>query len=148
MSAVNSTSIWAPRRRRAISLTALIDVVFILLLFFMLTSTFTHWKAIELEAPQASVQLNSPSEVELLRLGSNGALAFHATDIRLASVDELNSALFEQVPHDRAVVVLPDAEVNVQQIVSTIEALQATGWSKVSLGDVQHNGLDSSVRAK
>ena len=100
MSAVNSTSIWAPRRRRAISLTALIDVVFILLLFFMLTSTFTHWKAIELEAPQASVQLNSPSEVELLRLGSNGALAFHATDIRLASVDELNSALFEQVPHD------------------------------------------------
>jgi biopolymer transport protein ExbD len=32
----------APRRRRAISLTSLIDVIFLLLLFFMLSSTFTR----------------------------------------------------------------------------------------------------------
>lgn len=133
--------IWVPRRHRAISLTALIDVVFILLLFFMLTSTFTRWKAIDLEAPQASVHLRSQSEVAFLRLHPNGALAFMATDISLASADELNRSLFALVPSDRAVVVLPEADVSVQQIVSTIEALQATGWADVSLGDVQHKGV-------
>ncbi|GHA00305.1 hypothetical protein GCM10008090_06280 [Arenicella chitinivorans] len=145
MSTVDSRSIWSPRRRRAISLTALIDVVFILLLFFMLTSTFTRWKAIELEAPQTSVHQTADNVAALVGLRADGALVFHASDISLASASELSSSLFVDVPRDHAVVVLPDSDVSVQQIVSTIEALQATGWSKVSLGDVQHNAASSTA---
>ena len=40
-----------PVHRRAISLTPLIDVVFILLLFFMLSSTFIQWRQIDVSAP-------------------------------------------------------------------------------------------------
>ncbi|MGM0412317.1 MAG: ExbD/TolR family protein [Pseudomonadota bacterium] len=36
-------------RRRLISLTPLIDVVFILLVFFMLASTFMEWRLIDLQ---------------------------------------------------------------------------------------------------
>jgi biopolymer transport protein ExbD len=39
----------APRRRRLISLTPLIDVVFILLVFFMLASSFMEWRLIDLQ---------------------------------------------------------------------------------------------------
>jgi len=39
----------APPRRRT-SLTPLIDVVFLLLVFFMLTSSFIHWRRVDLEA--------------------------------------------------------------------------------------------------
>lgn len=39
----------ARRRRRLISLTPLIDVVFILLVFFMLASSFVDWRSIELK---------------------------------------------------------------------------------------------------
>lgn len=39
-----------PARRR-LSLTSLIDVIFLLLLFFMLSSTFTRFAAVELAAP-------------------------------------------------------------------------------------------------
>lgn len=39
------------RRRALISLTPLIDVVFILLVFFMLASSFLEWRSIELSAP-------------------------------------------------------------------------------------------------
>ena len=43
-----------PRRRRSpISLTPLIDVVFILLVFFMLASSFLDWRSITLAAPSA-----------------------------------------------------------------------------------------------
>ncbi len=40
-----------PRRRRLVSLTPLIDVVFILLIFFMLASTFVEWQAFDVDAP-------------------------------------------------------------------------------------------------
>ncbi|MFP4132454.1 MAG: ExbD/TolR family protein [Thiohalospira sp.] len=39
----------AAPRRRLISLTPLIDVVFILLVFFMLASSFMEWRLIDLE---------------------------------------------------------------------------------------------------
>ena len=62
----------APRRRRVISLTALIDVVFLLLLFFMLTSTFSTFGEIELFAPaggQAAV--SEPVQRAFVQLGAD-----------------------------------------------------------------------------
>ncbi|MDO6805130.1 biopolymer transporter ExbD, partial [Wenyingzhuangia sp. 1_MG-2023] len=63
-----------PRRARPISLTALIDVVFILLMFFMLTSSFTQWLTMPLASQSAS---SEPAETEelpqLLVLHQDGA---------------------------------------------------------------------------
>ncbi|PYE84876.1 biopolymer transporter ExbD [Pseudoroseicyclus aestuarii] len=39
-----------PRRRRRLSVTSLIDVIFLLLLFFMLSSTFSRYAEIDLTA--------------------------------------------------------------------------------------------------
>src|SRR3546814_13707697 len=44
-----------PRRRASISLTPLIDVVFILLIFFMLATSFVDDRAIEVGAPAAKL---------------------------------------------------------------------------------------------
>ncbi|THK40217.1 hypothetical protein E8Q33_15080, partial [Methylophaga sp. SB9B] len=41
-------------KRRLISLTPLIDVVFILLLFFMLSSGFTQWRQMDITAASES----------------------------------------------------------------------------------------------
>ena len=38
----------AVRKRKPLSLTSLIDVIFLLLLFFMLTSTFTRFARVEI----------------------------------------------------------------------------------------------------
>ncbi|WP_367714863.1 biopolymer transporter ExbD [Nitratireductor sp. GISD-1A_MAKvit] len=38
----------AVRRRKPLSLTSLIDVIFLLLLFFMLSSTFTRFASVEI----------------------------------------------------------------------------------------------------
>ena len=40
-----------PKKHRAISLTPLVDVIFLLLLFFMLSSTFTQFGQVEIGAP-------------------------------------------------------------------------------------------------
>lgn len=43
-------SVLRETRRRRISMTSLVDVIFLLLLFFMLTSTFTRFSEVELAA--------------------------------------------------------------------------------------------------
>ena len=43
-----------PKKHRAISLTPLVDMIFLLLLFFMLSSTFTQFGQVEIGAPAAA----------------------------------------------------------------------------------------------
>ena len=47
-------SLRAKYRRRALSMTSLIDVIFLLLLFFMLTSTFSKFSELDLAASGAA----------------------------------------------------------------------------------------------
>ncbi|MGO2235110.1 biopolymer transporter ExbD [Marinomonas sp. UCMA 3892] len=57
-----------PKRKNAISLTPLIDVVFILLLFFMLTSSFVPWRIVDTPLSVASDVQNPPQEKDNLIL--------------------------------------------------------------------------------
>lgn len=53
------------------SLTSLIDVIFLLLLFFMLTSTFTRFAEVELSAAAAGTGAPSDQPPLFLRLAEN-----------------------------------------------------------------------------
>jgi biopolymer transport protein ExbD len=54
------------RKRPVINITSLIDVMFLLLLFFMVTTTFSEHPAIKLELPSA--RTGEPSKLERLTL--------------------------------------------------------------------------------
>ena len=55
------------RRRAAISLTPLVDVVFILVIFFMLASTFTRTNSLELHVPGSGATAQ-PTDIRVERL--------------------------------------------------------------------------------
>ena len=63
-----------PRKpRNALSMTSLIDVIFLLLLFFMLTSTFTRFAEIPLTGGAAGVSATAPeTPPALVRLTPEG----------------------------------------------------------------------------
>lgn len=116
------------RRRKPISLTALIDVVFILLMFFMLTSSFSQWKTVSLDA--AANALSTPARPpELLVVDAAGQIR-RLPERRLEPLADL----IQSLPADAAVVLLPEADTPVQQIVNGLSALQAQGISGVTLG--------------
>lgn len=133
---MNATLLRTPRRRSGISLTALIDCVFILLLFFMLSSSFSQWRAVNLQAPLAS---STPvaEQPQMLLLGADASLQlrggeFRANDYR--TLDGLNG-----LDAQRAVVLVPAADANLQDIVGALEKLQALGLVKLVLGNVQQD---------
>lgn len=107
------------RRGRRISLTALIDVVFILLMFFMLTTGFSHWQALELPAATASATTDSEPPV-LLLIDEQG-------DLRLLD-QQLSEALsirgvMQALAEDKALVISAHEDTQVSEIVRVMSAL-------------------------
>lgn len=119
------------RRRPRIGMTALIDVVFILLMFFMLTSSFNQWKAVDFRSPVA-VENQSADAAQLVVLGVDGTLRLVASGVDIAAGASVNAELFES---GQPVVILPEAKVSVQNIITQLERLRVLGLS-VSLGNV------------
>lgn len=124
------------RSKKSVSLTALIDVVFILLLFFMLTSTFTSWRSIDFSVTatsnKAPVVVDTPPQ--LFILDSQGTLTSRYSDLIITRNDDIARAISTLNPTE-TVFVSPKGDVNLQLIVSTLEALKALGL-KVTLGPV------------
>ena len=130
---MNETSLYHPRRR-PISLTPLIDVVFILLMFFMLTSTFTRWKAVDLRLPVASSDA-SPKKPQALLLHTDGSLSLRGRPFQL--LDSNVEAALAALDPVRPVVVFPEADTRVQTIISTFERLATAGVPSTVLGAAQ-----------
>lgn len=120
-----------PRRRALISLTPLIDVVFILLVFFMLASSFLDWRAIELNAPGEAA----------VGAAMDGALLVEVRqdDVRLSGESLTLSALTERLrtrvaeePGQR-VLVEPAAGVTLQRAIEVLDRAAKAGVTELSL---------------
>ncbi len=121
------------RRRALIGLTPLIDVVFILLLFFLLASSFLDWHTINLTTPatQGIVKGSSGGAV-LIRLGANGALDLNG---RPVLIDELPSKLAQFLTNkpEQKILVRPATGVPLQPVVHVLDAVKEAGGTNVSL---------------
>lgn len=121
----------APRRRSLISLTPLIDVVFILLVFFMLTSSFLQWRAIDLAAPGATGGGGGMKGAMLVFVGPDG-LRLGAQSLTLDQVVERVSARLAENP-DQRVFVRPGEGVPLQAAVTVLDGLKTAGTQNLSL---------------
>lgn len=110
------------RRRTVISLTPLIDVVFILLVFFMLATSFDRFRRLPLAGA---------GEVAPARISVSRAIVTEAgliVDGRALTLDEAVAMLAERAAASdmpRLVVVATDETAGLQTFVTAIEALRA-----------------------
>jgi len=121
----------APRKRRnIISLTPLIDVVFILLLFFMLSSSFIRWHQINLQS--ASSSESQTPELRILKIESNqGELSFNGTRLSMSDSAGIQKFVTE---HKQATFVITVIEgIKIQVMVDLLDQLKQAGATKVSL---------------
>ena len=135
-SLVGGFNIARPRRRRAsVSLTPLIDVVFILLIFFMLASSFMDWRSLDLGTPVQATTAGSGEGALLaeLRASEEGVV------LRLAgerpSPEELDarlSARLEQQPGQK-VLLRAGKGVALQDTVNLLDRLDRLGVQELAL---------------
>jgi biopolymer transport protein ExbD len=115
-----------PKTKVEMNLSTQADLVFLLLIFFMITSTFVSPNAIKLLLPQSSSKTMAKQNFEVY-IDENKEYAIKK-DKDLMSVEEslLESAVVEnlsQLDDDATVVIRADQSVPVQNIVYVIDAV-------------------------
>ncbi|WP_108482046.1 ExbD/TolR family protein [Oceaniglobus ichthyenteri] len=118
----------APRRRRRPSLTPMIDVVFLLLVFFMLASQFGRDTAVPLSAGGGRAPYSGPPR--LIDIG--------ATDLRLNGVvidAETLAARLEQLTQDRddLIILRADDDATLQRLIDVAHSVQQAGFTRLSV---------------
>ena len=114
-----------------VDISPLIDCVFILLIFFIVTTTFVEETGVEVDKPQAasSVQLEKTSI--LLAITDKGEIVYGGREIGIAGVQPLVKRMIqkEEVP----VIVQADQNVQSGLLVRVIDEAKLAGAVKVSI---------------
>ena len=119
-------------RRRRPSLTPMIDVVFLLLIFFMLVARFGVDKVIDINLPSALGQ-NTQYEgaPRLVEIKSGNIVSLNGSEIPL---DQLSNNLSELMPSPNALVILrSSAEANTQDLLDVLLYLKSEKITNVSV---------------
>ena len=130
----------ARRSGQAPNLTPLIDIVFLLLVFFMLTAHFVKDQGLPIELPEAvsAVSLDEKEPLEIA-ISSSG-------EITIAGDSVLSAALVEKVSlllstrDEKRIVIRGDAGVSLGDSVKVIDAVRQAGASGVDIVTEQPAG--------
>lgn len=120
------------RKRRGLSMTSLIDVIFLLLLFFMLTSTFSRFAEVELTTARAAIAA-PPGDVKpvFVQLGPED-LTVNARPATLADLAPLLRA--DHPPGTPIpVIVALKPQVNAQRLTDLLVALKRVGGAQPTI---------------
>ncbi len=122
------------REEPEISLTSLIDVVFTLIIFFVVTTTFDQTSAIALQLPQAS----SEEQVEIVEpltivVDAQGRFYVGDREVLRKDADSLRRAIEQLAGADRErpVVLRADAHAEHQWVVTALDVLRQLGFVRV-----------------
>jgi biopolymer transport protein ExbD len=120
------------RPGRRLSLTALIDVVFLLLIFFMLSSRFFDFGAVPLDVEEPGGDRPAAEDVVHVDVRDDGTIDVAGEPV---ARDGLTGAVRTWLAGrpDASVVVLPDAGVAVERLVSVLEDVRRSGASQITL---------------
>jgi len=114
----------------------LIDIVFLLLVFFMLTSTFMVPEAVELELPESKSANVTEVTPIIISLNQTGKLALNGESIKLEQLQQAIKPLIAQNV-EAAITLKSDARTEVQLLLKVMDEIRAAGGTNVGLATMQ-----------
>ena len=123
------------RELPALNLTPLIDIVFLLLIFFMVTTSFSRETRLLVSLPEASGSAENAAESIEVLVDNEGGYAINGRRLVNAEVDSLVRGLGLESGGDISllVVLVADAEVQHQSVVTAMEAIGRAGFASLSI---------------
>jgi biopolymer transport protein ExbD len=119
-----------------IDLTSLIDVVFILLLFFMLSTSFNRSTSLIVNLPEASGEevTNGPLQIDV-SIDRTGAFAVNGQRLADRNVATLMQAITDLSEGDinLPITITADAETTHQSVVTAMDAVAQLGFTRLSI---------------
>ncbi|MBL1319924.1 MAG: biopolymer transporter ExbD [Methylophaga sp.] len=129
-----------PTEEPDVNLTPMIDVVFLLLLFFMVSTSFIRESSLKVDLPEASGQMLAGQEqaVDII-INLNGIFIINGTTLDNPSSEQLSDHLKLAVGdnEDPHIIISADAKAEYQSIVTAMDVAQQLGYARLTLATRQ-----------
>jgi len=131
-----------PRENVEINLASLIDVVFILLLFFVVTTTFTRETQLKVDLPEAASG-TPPEQTELKQLevliAVDGSYSLNGQQLLKNDLDSLMAALQKESEGDNSLplTISADGKTPHQAVITAMDAAGKLGFSHLRITTVE-----------
>lgn len=121
-----------------VDISPLIDVVFILLIFFVVTTTFVKDMNLDINRPSASSATMAPSKAVRIYIDKQGAVYIDEQPVRVWMVQSKVRTLLRQGSED--VLVVTDTEVPAGRLVEVVDQARLAGSKNVGVATQQEAG--------
>ncbi|MFP4242405.1 MAG: ExbD/TolR family protein [Chitinispirillaceae bacterium] len=130
-------------KKPEVSMTPLIDMVFLLLIFFVVTTTFTKETGIKVEKAKAVTSTFIQKKLLLVSIDKEGNYWY---DEKQHSSEEILDIVKERVSADDEtnVVIIPDKNGRVEPLITIMDLLRTHDITRFSLGTQQDYGAGSN----
>lgn len=129
-----------PREEPQVNLTSLIDVVLLLLVFFMVTTSFVRESSVSIQLPEASPEPTAAVERERLEITITADNRYYVNNRELinAAPETLERALRELAAGREGlpVTIVADADARHQAVISAMDVAAQLGFTSIDIATV------------
>jgi biopolymer transport protein ExbD len=123
------------REEPEINLVPMIDVLLVIIIFLMLTTTYAKFSGLEINLPtaEAGKQAEQPNEVDVA-VTASGQILVNKTPLVDGNVPAIADALRRAAGtrNDPVIVINADAKATHQRVVDVMQAAQSAGYPHIS----------------
>lgn len=131
-----------------INVTSFIDILLLLLIFFMLATSFVTEGRINIRLPDASVHADSNTPKVNLEIGVNANGSYRVNEQALInnSAETLSAAIAKVAgdDHEQAVLIRADARATHQAVVTAMDVVGRLGFKTLSIATVNQPAQPSN----
>lgn len=124
-----------------INLISLIDVILVLLIFFMATATFEQQSRLKVNLPQASKTVTEKDQGEslLVQINAEGRFFVGNSEVVNEQLETLKAAIAATAGdrRDQRVVLRADGRTPHQSVITAMDALSQLGFSNLSIATIK-----------
>ena len=120
------------RSKVELNVAPLIDIVFLLLIFFMLASTFIRPESIDLVIHGPTSAVSAPKKPLLVQIASNGSIKLNGLILSLQDLEmELRARTLGSL--EPTITIQTEDDVSVQLLVQVMDEINTAGLNNISL---------------
>jgi biopolymer transport protein ExbD len=124
-----------------INLIPFIDVLLVILIFLMLTTTWSKFNEMNLSLPTANSQQTSGTpQAWVVSVNAQGVYAVNGSKLEGRTAQDIGSALSSMNKSDATLLIKADASASHQAVVNVLEAARMQGISKISFATQNASG--------
>ena len=121
-----------------INLIPMIDVLLVILIFLVVTTTYSKFAELEISLPETNVEkvdknVEKPNSIDIT-VNALGEYTINLAPVKSASIESLRDALLAAVKghEDPFIVINADAKATHQSVITVMEAARLAGYNKIT----------------